>query len=122
MRFPPELDVPFLRLAVTEVVVLVHEDRGYAIGEGASRVDMLFLLTAPPAPGKETRFFKEANLRPPGSWNSIAKPTKSEDGFPFFQFIAIRVMPSPLCSLKCEKRRRIRTADLKIVVHFESTA
>ncbi len=67
--------------------------RNFWIGE--NRVESWFGLTSPAIPGKASRFFKAKNLSPPGSLYSIAKPTKSGGGFPSFQFIAMRAMPSP---------------------------
>ena len=61
--------------------------RNFWIGE--SLVDSRFgLIAARRRRRNERRFFSAKNLSPPGSWYSIAKPTKSSGGFPSFQFIA----------------------------------
>jgi hypothetical protein len=67
--------------------------RNFWIGD--SIVESWFGLTLPSLSGNAMRFFKAKNFVPPGSLYSMAKPTKSRGGLPFFQFIPSSAMPSP---------------------------
>src|ERR1700754_1721884 len=72
--------------------------RNFCIGDSlVENLRFAFILVLQ---GNDRRFFSAKNLVPPGSWYSIAKPTKSRGGSPVFQFMAIRSMPSPRCSFK----------------------
>jgi len=67
--------------------------RNFWIGD--SRVDSSLGLKVPSSFRNASRFFSGKNCVPFGSLYSIADPTKLSGGFPFFQFIARRAIPSP---------------------------
>jgi hypothetical protein len=67
--------------------------RNFWIGEMS--VDRVTAFTSPAGPAKVRRLFNGKNVSPPGGRDSMANPTKSSGGFPLFQFIATRAMPSP---------------------------
>ena len=67
---------------------------------GEDMVDSRSGLTAPSTPGNVMRFFNAKKRSLSGGRCSIAKPTKSLGGLPFFQFIPSRAIPSPRCNLR----------------------
>ena len=63
---------------------------------GASSDEMRSSVVVLGGPAKLKRLFTAKNFLPaPGSFDSMAKPTKSRGGLPSLQFMASSAMPSP---------------------------